>query len=149
MFGITPFNRQTVRRNDDQDKVFDLFESFFSDGMFPLRSLKYDTFKLDVTDENDIYIIEADLPGVKKDNVLINYQDGYLSIEINHKEEKSEQNQKNYLHRERRTCQMKRALNLGELDIASIDASLSDGILTIKAPKAKKVEQKTKIEIKP
>jgi HSP20 family protein len=146
MFGITPFNRQSIRRSDEQDKFFDLFDSFFSDGIYPLRSLKYDTFKLDITDDSDAFIIEADLPGVTKENVIINYQDGYLTIEIDHKEVK-EQNQKNYVHRERRLCQMKRSLNLGELDIQSISASLKDGILTIKAPKAKKIEQKTKIEI--
>ncbi len=147
MFGITPFNRQSVRRSEEQDKFFDMFDHFFSDDIFPLRSLKYDTFKLDIRDEGNEYIIEADLPGVVKEKVVLNYQDGYLTIEINHNDE-NEQNQKNYVHRERRMCHMKRTLNLGELDIASIDASLKEGILSIKAPKSKKTDRTTKIEIK-
>lgn len=147
MFGLTPFNRSAVRRTDENDRFSSLFDDFFSDDFFPIRSLQRDTFKLDVKEEGNSFIIEADMPGLKKEEILLNYQDGYLSI-IVEREEKKDDEQKNYVHRERRYTSMKRSINLGDLEMDQIEANLKDGILTIKAPKASVVENKKKIEIK-
>lgn len=147
MFGLTPFNRNVIRRTDDQNSLSNWIDDFFSDDFFPMRSLRHDTFKVDVKEEKDHYLIEADMPGVKKEEVALDYHDGYLTISINKNEEKEEDN-KNYIHRERRTCSMHRTFNMGDLESDQIDASLKDGILTIKAPKAKVTETKTRIEIK-
>ncbi|MFU8793586.1 MAG: Hsp20/alpha crystallin family protein [Acholeplasmataceae bacterium] len=147
MFGLTPFNRNAVRRADDQDLFSNLIDDFFSDGFFPMRSLRYDTFKIDVEEQNDAFIVEADLPGVKKEDIHLNIEDGYLTIEIKTSEEKSEE-KKHYVHKERRQCAMRRSIHLGDLDIEAIDAELKDGILTIKAPKSAVIENKKRIEIK-
>ena len=147
MFRITPFNRTTVRRTDDNDRFANLFDDFFSDDFFPFRSLQRDTFKLDVKEEGNAYIIEADMPGIKKEEIQLDYQDGYLCISVVRKEKKDDE-QKNYVHRERRYAAMKRSINLGDLDMNQIEANLNDGVLTIKAPKQSVVENKKKIEIK-
>ena len=147
MFGLTPFNRSAVRRTDENDRFSSLFDDFFSDDFFPIRSLQRDTFKLDVKEEGNSFIIESDMPGLKKEEILLNYQDGYLSI-IVEREEKKDDEQKNYVHRERRYTSMKRSINLCDLEMDQIEANLKDGILTIKAPKASVVENKKKIEIK-
>jgi HSP20 family protein len=147
MFGLTPFNRNAVRRTDGNDRFASLFDDFFSDDFFPIRSLQRDTFKLDVKEEGNDYIIEADMPGIKKEEIQLNYQDGYLSIAVE-REEKKDDEQKNYVHRERRFTSMSRSINLGDLDMDQIEANLKDGILIIKAPKSALIENKKKIEIK-
>lgn len=87
------------------------------------------------------------MPGIKKEEIQIDYQDGLMSISINH-DETTEEEKESYVHRERKRCSMTRNLNLGELDFEKIEASLKDGILTIKAPKSEIIEHKKRIEIK-
>jgi len=150
MFGVTPFNRNAVRRNSEQDPFANLIDNFFSEnleGYLPLRTLRYDTFKIDVKDEENAYIIEADLPGTRKEEIHLNYQEGYLVISVE-KDEKKEEENKNYIHRERRQCTMKRRIYLGDLDSDQINARLEDGILTITAPKSAVTDKKKRIEIK-
>lgn len=144
MFGLTPFNKNQVRRTDDLDTFLD---DFFSDRLFPLRSLRHDTFKLDVKDEGNAYFVEAELPGIKKEEIELNYQDGILSISVV-REASNEEEQKNYIHKERRVSKMCRSLRLGDINMEQVEASLKDGILEIKAPKQQEVEQKTRIMIK-
>ena len=147
MFGLTPFNRNVIRRTNEQNPLTDWIDDFFSDDFFPMRSLRHDAFKVDVKEENDAYLIEADMPGVKKEEVKLEFHDGYLNIGIEREEKKEDEN-KNYVHRERRLCSMHRSLYLGDLDSDKIEANLKDGILVVKAPKAVQVETKKQIEIK-
>ena len=147
MFGVTPFNGHVVRRNNEPDAFRDLIDDFFRDDFFPFRNLKYDTFKVDIQEQDNAYLIEADMPGIEKKDIHLEYQDGLLNISINHEENKEEKD-KNYIHRERKQCAMHRTLNLGDLDDEKIEASLKNGILTIKAPKASIVETKKQIQIK-
>lgn len=147
MFGLTPFNRNVIRRTDEKNPMSDWIDDFFSDDFFPMRSLRHDTFKVDVREEDKSYLIEADMPGVKKDEVSLEYHDGYLSISIN-KDESKEEDNKQYIHRERRICSMHRTLNMGDIDSDKIEASLKDGILSIRAPKMESVDTKKHIQIK-
>jgi HSP20 family protein len=150
MFGLTPFNRSTVRRTSDQDPFANFIDDFFSDGFegfFPTRNLRHDTFKIDVKEEDNAYIIEADLPGVRKEEIQLNYQEGCLSISVERSETK-EEDTKNYIHRERRQSTMRRRINLGDLDPDQIDAKLEDGILTVTAPKTAIIDKTKRIEIK-
>lgn len=147
MFGVTPFNRNMPRRKGESDPFTDLIDDFFRDDFFPLRSLRYDTFKVDIREEKDAFVIEADMPGVKKEEIHLDYHDGNLDISIEREESKDEEN-KTYVHKERRMCSMRRTLHLGELDFDKIEATLKDGILTVKAPKLAQIESKKRIEIK-
>lgn len=146
MFGVTPFNKHAVRRNDESDAFRDLIDDFFGDDFFPFRNLRYDTFKVDIREEDNNYLIEADMPGIKKEDIHLEYHDGLLHISIDH-EEKNDSEDKHYIHKERKHCAMHRTLNLGDLDENNIEASLKDGILHIKAPKAEIVETKKHIQI--
>jgi HSP20 family protein len=144
MFGLTPFNKSLARRDDD---LSDFFDDFFSDRFSPLRSLRRDTFKLDVKDEGKEFVVEAEMPGIKKSEIEIHMNDGYLMIEVTKEETKNEEN-KNYVHRERIFTKMQRSIHLGDINQDKIEANLKDGILTIKAPKQDQIETKKRIEIK-
>ncbi|STO53326.1 Uncharacterised protein [Exiguobacterium aurantiacum] len=68
MAGLIPFNK---KRNDLMNLGFNDFsnmlDDFFSASGLPFeRSLRHDTFKVDIKDEADKYVIEAEVPGVKK-----------------------------------------------------------------------------------
>ena len=147
MFRLTPFNRSVVRRSDSEHTLSDFVDDFFGDDFFPTRSLRHDTFKVDVKESDDAFVIEADMPGIKKEDIRIDYHEGLMSISIELDETK-EDNQESYIHRERKRCSMTRNLNLGDLDYENIEAGLADGILTIKAPKSEVIENKKRIEIK-
>lgn len=128
MFKLTNINSPVKRQGGLVDSFFDdLFD-------LPIIKTKNWSFKLDIKEEDKNYFIEADLPGIKKDEVKINYEDQTLTIAIE-KEEEKEEEQENYIHRERGYCSMKRALHLPNIDPKKIKAKLEDGVLKLTAEK--------------
>lgn len=97
MAGIVPFNR---KRADILSTGFDSFQNmlddFFTDGWPFRRSLWGDTFKVDVQDNKTEYIIEAELPGVNKEDIRLALNEGRLNISINRDEAIEEKKQKLY-----------------------------------------------------
>ncbi len=134
MFKLTPFST-SPRKQDEFVDFYDVLDDFFNTS--PFRSIKHDTFKIDVRDEDKFYAIEADLPGVKRDEVKVSYDDQTLSITVERKEEKDDKDSdSNYLHRERRVSSMKRMIHLPEVDPAKVKARLEEGVLKILAEKS-------------
>ena len=97
---------------------------------------------LDVAEDNNSYTIKADLPGLKKEDVHLSFDNGVLTIEGERKSEE-EKREKNYHRIERSYGKFVRSLNLGA-QIASdkIQANYKDGVLTITAPKADESKRK-------
>ena len=126
MSGLVPFN-------------------FFSDNWYPGRTMAVGTFRLDVRDKEDAYIIEAELPGVNKEEIDLNLSRERLTISVSREGENNEENGR-YVHRERRFCSMSRSIHLGEGAYDDIRAKLENGILTIQVPK-KAAAVSTKINI--
>ena len=147
MEGLIPFNR---RKNDLMNAGFEEFQNmlddFFADTWPVRRSLAADTFKIDVQENNNEYIVEAEIPGVQKNEVNLSLDDGRLKISVD-KEENNEEKDKNYIHRERRYCSMSRSIYLSDSDSDGIKAKLDDGILKIIVPKKKKPDTSRIIEI--
>ena len=148
MSGLIPFNK---RRNDLMTAGFgdfqNMLDDFFSDTWPARRSLASDTFKIDVQDMENSYLIEAELPGVSKDEIKISAHDGKLNIFIE-KNEEQEDKRKNYIHRERRFCSMSRNLYLGDMDDSKIHAKLDEGVLKVEIQKKTPQEDTAKyIEI--
>jgi HSP20 family protein len=124
----------------DMDKVFD---TFFSPG-FPSSRFVVENDKsffspqVDIVDKNDHYEIKADLPGVKKEDLKVNLENGILTIEASHKEEKTEEKDGKVIRKERRTGRFMRSFSLGEnVQDKDIKADFKDGVLCITAPKLK------------
>ncbi len=147
MAGLVPFNR---RRADVLSTGFDSFQNmlddFFTDGWPLRRNLMADTFKVDVQDNKSEYLIEAELPGAKKEDINISLNDGRLSISVN-KDETVEEKDKNYIHRERRYTSMSRNIMLGDADANNIKAKLDNGVLCITVPKKTKADNSVVIDI--
>ena len=88
MFGLTPFNRQAVQRsNNGFVDFYHVMDDFFNNDLLSLRDFKYDTFKVDIKEDANGYAIEAEMPGVKKEDIAIDYQNDQLIIAVQRKEE--------------------------------------------------------------
>ncbi len=127
-----------------QPLFFDkLYNDFFGD-LFN----RFDNFSTDVIDKGDHYLLQAELPGFKKEEININLDNDTLRITAEHKEESKEEKD-NFIRQERRYNSYSRSFNLSGISRENIAASYNNGILELKLPKenAEIVEAK-RIEIK-
>ena len=149
MAGLIPFNRRNadlVRSDTGFDDFYNMLDDFFSDGAVPSRNLLRDTFKIDIVEKDNEYLVEAELPGIKKDEIDLNIDKDNLSISVNRTEETNEEG-KNYIHRERRATSMSRSIRLANTNLDKITAKLDNGVLVITIPKEEKAEVSRKIKI--
>ena len=128
---------------------YDLFDSFFDNFFAPSTS---NLMRCDITDEGDHYNLTIEVPSVKKENIKLSLEDGYLTINavFNDKEDENKNHGK-YIRHERRYSELSRSFYVGEdVEEKDIEASLNNGILSldIKKPEQKVVEKKKYIEIK-
>lgn len=147
MFGLVPFKNNKTMTNDGFQSLFDVFnEPFFND--FPMTSASAGKFKVDVKDKGTNYELTAELPGLKKEEISLGYNNGYLTISAQRKEEQNEEKE-NYLRRERHFGSMSRSFYIDDIDELKITAEFADGILKVEMPKAtSKVQQVKQIPIK-
>ena len=104
-------------------------------------------FKLDVLERGDGYQITADLPGYRKDQVDISFENGLLSITAK-KSGESDKEEKGYLLQERWRGTMTRSISLPQdANREDIKATLKEGILTISVMK-RPDKQPKRIDIK-
>ncbi|MBP8536062.1 Hsp20/alpha crystallin family protein [Streptomyces sp. MK37H] len=90
----------------------------------------------DLEETDDAYLLEVDLPGVKKDDITIELNAGELSV---HGEIKEKERTGVLRHRTRRTGQFDYRVTLPQgTDAEHISAELAEGVLTVKVPKAEK-----------
>ncbi|MGQ0606058.1 MAG: Hsp20/alpha crystallin family protein [Candidatus Nitrosotenuis sp.] len=128
-----PFNWQSL------DRTFENFRKEFEKSFSSFPSLssipKITSLSCDVVDEGDKYVIKAEMPGVKKDEIKLNVFDNSLEISAQHKEEEEEK-KKNYLRKERSETSYYRTLPLPEKVISDKTvAKMADGVLNITIPK--------------
>lgn len=124
------------------------FNSIF-DNLFSRDSFGYSRNypAVDVKEEKDKYIVEAELPGLAEDDIDINLDDNILTISSKKKEEKEEEKD-GYLIRERKAYSFKRSFVVPKnVDREKIDASFKNGLLTLSLEKAPEAKPK-KIEVK-
>jgi HSP20 family protein len=100
---------------------------------------------VDIEEEDDAYVIEAELPGVKEKDVNIELVGNELAISG----EIKERERKGMLRRQtRRTGRFEYRVTLpDQLDAEKIEAKLADGVLSVRAPKTERA-QRRKIEVK-
>ena len=146
MAGLIPFNRKNMDILNTGFNLENMLDDFFADGWPFRRSLVADTFKIDVQDNKTEHVVEAELPGVEKNEVNISLNDGRLNISVN-KEETLEEKDKNYIHKERRYSAMSRNIMLADADAAGVKAKLDNGVLNITVPKKTKPNNGVVIDI--
>jgi HSP20 family protein len=139
MFGLVPFNR---RANDltVKNDVFDLFEDFFNEPFGFVASAH--PIKADVRETDREYIVEADMPGVRKEDIRLELYDGILTIGVEHNEQTDEQRE-NYIRKERRYGSCSRNFQVDGVKQEDVTAKYNDGVLTVNLPKSAEGKPKT------
>jgi HSP20 family protein len=102
---------------------------------------------IDVTEDEKRYRVSAELPGIKKEGVTVELQEGVLTIRGEKREERDEKNEhRRYVERSYGTfC---RSFTLPpDADGDRIQASFEDGVLTLEIPKAEQRKPRT-VDIK-
>jgi HSP20 family protein len=103
-------------------------------------------FKLDIKSTKKEYVIEAEIPGVKKSEVDLNVEDQTLCIFVR-REKKVADEKDDYLCQERYDSSTERSIYLRDADFQQTKAKLENGILTITVQKHKKSDNVQKITI--
>ena len=111
------------------------------------RNGGYKSFPIDVVDCNGEYKVYAELPGVTKDQINIQFEDSTLTITATPKKDKNANDAK-YLIRERNDMKLSRSIYFNDIEEDGITAKLENGILcvTITLKKEEKVKKTIEIE---
>ncbi|HEY0848088.1 MAG TPA: Hsp20/alpha crystallin family protein [Noviherbaspirillum sp.] len=92
--------------------------------------------RLDVEEADEAYMVKADLPGVKKEDIKVAVEGNRVSISAECKREKEEKGNGNVVRSERYYGQQHRSFTLPQdVDETKAQASYSDGVLSLSLPK--------------
>lgn len=122
-----------------------MFEDVFNDKVSPFfSSMIAPDFKVDISeDENAIYV-EADMPGMKKEDVKVSMEDDVLCINAQ-REQSSEEKKKGFHRIERSWGSLSRSFTVGDnVDADKIEATYDNGVLKITVPKREPEPKKGK-----
>ncbi len=128
MLGLTPF-----RRNDARSiaNYFDDFDKAFFGG---LPSFGWGTFRTDIVDKGDKFLLKADLPGVAKEDIHLDLDGNDLVISVKHEQDKEDKGE-NFVRRERVYGSYCRSFDVTGVDTDKITASYKDGVLELSLPR--------------
>jgi len=148
MAGLVPFNKKNkeISTNTGFEDFYNVLDDFFSNDWPFRRTLTHDTFKVDVEDNGNEYLIEAEVPGIDKKDINVELNDGKLMISIT-RDENSESKKKNFIHRERRYSSMSRSIYLEDAKPDAIKAKLENGLLKVVVPKEEKPNNSITIDV--
>lgn len=132
MFGLVPFKFNNGENNRGLS-INDMFNDFFNDDMLSAFNSN-GSFKTDIKETPEGYIVHAELPGVKKEDINIDYNNNYLTISANRNYE-NEEKKDNYIKRERSYGSICRGFYISNVDRSLIKAKFDNGVLSIELPK--------------
>ena len=128
----------------------DLFNSVFnthSRSNLLEKTKKSNYPKIDIYDKgNDTFIVAA-VPGVDKDDIVIKWDDGALTIQASSQVDK-ESDIENYHMKELHKSSFLRSISVSEdvYNIEEVDAEVKNGMLMVKLPRHKQQEQKKEVK---
>lgn len=126
-----------------EDTFDDLFRGFF------VRPVSFEgpagaaPFRVDVSENDASYVLRAEIPGVKKDDINVTIDGDAVAISAEVKQEKGVKDGGRMLRSERHYGKVYRAFTLGQpVDEAGARAKYADGILELTLPKKAAVQAK-------
>lgn len=128
MFSITPFDRSR--------DLFDAFERDFFGAPHRITS-----FRTDIRDEGEKFVLEAELPGFDKNDIKLDITGDCLTLAAEHtdadsSEDKSDgSDNKRYIRRERSFSSVRRSFDISGINKEAIDAEYKNGVLYMDLPK--------------
>jgi HSP20 family protein len=141
MFGITPYDRRhnNEMANYNPFRDFDDFERrFWGDDSLA-------AFKTDITDKGKEYVMEADLPGFKKEDINLDIEDNELVIRAERNNEKKENDEEGHMVKcERSYGSFSRSFDMTGINTEGIKATYENGVLKVILPKREETTEKSK-----
>ena len=142
MFELMPFGYRRVSAYNPFRDFEEMSRSFWDNN-------NVSAFRTDITEKDGKYVLEADLPGFKKEDISVDIDKDCLTITAEHKSEEKEENVDSYIRRERYYGSYTRSFNVKGIDTEAITAAYNDGVLTLTMPKKEpEVPAARRLEIK-
>jgi HSP20 family protein len=122
-----------------------MFEDVFNDKVSPFfTSMMTPSFKVDISEDEKAIYIDADVPGMKKEDVKVKIEDDVLFISAERTQEEEEK-KKGYHRIERSWGSLSRSFTVGDnIDTDNIEASYDNGVLKLVLPKKEVIPEKGK-----
>ncbi|OCN02897.1 hypothetical protein A7X67_12580 [Clostridium sp. W14A] len=140
MFDLVPFDSRS-------GGVFDYFDRMLNNSFFSGYDAECAPCRADILDQGDKFVLKADMPGFRKEDIKVDVSGDMLTLSAERKEETNGE-KKNFIRRERKYGTLSRSFDIQGIDAEKISAAYQDGVLTLDLPKI--VESKPssrKIEI--
>ena len=112
---------------------FDPFYDFFAP--VSRRENHAISMKTDVKEDDTHYMMDVELPGVKKEDINVTLKDGYLTISAKREDKRDEKSKGKYVCHERTYGSASRTYYVGLTDEKSINAKFENGVLSLVFPK--------------
>ncbi|MCD5406938.1 MAG: Hsp20/alpha crystallin family protein [Desulfotomaculum sp.] len=148
MFGLSPFRRGKgeVGFKKPSELVGDaeqLFDNFVNSPFFPAFYADSKQMKADIKENTNEYLVEIELPGIKKEEIDINLSEDLFTVSVNREEQHSEEKE-NYLRQERRSGSISRTFHVENIAEDGVTAKFENGVLFMTLPKKEATPPKGK-----
>lgn len=126
-----------TRYNPFEDSFDDLLKGFFVRPMsFDNQTQPQVQIRVDVREDEAAYIVHADIPGVKKDEINVTIDANQIAISAEVKRNREEKQGEKLVHAERYVGKVYRAFSLAQdVDETQAQAKYADGVLELRLPK--------------
>lgn len=131
MFDLIPFENMIM--DNANSSLSDIFDTFFNDDLTKMFNME-ESIKTDIKEKDDSYLLKAELPGVNKEDLQLDYNDGYLTISAVQNTNFENKND-NYFGQEKCCKQVSKSFYFDNVDKEKIQAKFQDGILGVILPK--------------
>lgn len=135
---LTPYYTRSINAYNPFSELDRLERAFFGEFSKPV------SFRTDISEKDGAYIVQSDLPGVKKEDIDVSIEDGVLTVKAERKYESSDEEKGSYIRRERAYGSFERSFDISQIDEEKIDAEFNDGVLTLTLPKKQAEEIKAR-----
>ncbi|WP_126446975.1 Hsp20/alpha crystallin family protein [Sulfuricystis multivorans] len=118
------------------DPFDDFFRGFFVRPIEMGKGIEAPDMKVDVKEQDKAFLIHAEMPGIKKEDIHVTIDGPVVSISAERKEEKEEKEGGRVLRSERYFGKVSRSFNLGQdIDETTASAKFDNGVLELTLPK--------------
>ena len=143
MFELTPFGYRRVASYNPFRELEEMSHGFWNDA-------DVSGFRTDIKKQDGNYVLEAELPGFKKEDIQLDLDNDTLTITAEHSSDKKEEDKKrNFVKRERYYGAFTRSFDVSGIDVDRIEAEYNNGVLTLNLPKKQEnIPVSRRLEIK-
>jgi len=121
-------------------RITNIFDDFFNDWFDRPTSR---SMRTDIKEDDKQYVLYIELPGLEKEDIKLSYENEYLVVSVDAKEDNEE-----YIRKERYSGELSREYYVGNIDESKLTAEYNNGILVVTVPKDSVQETKKYISIK-